>query len=103
MSLMLITHDLAVLAGLSSAIAVMKDGQIVETGETTAPCSGRTATPIRPGCLPPPATPGRCAGAGCRHPLLRSRLFMSAIAGRPACSARRPMTEAVRSVSLVHR
>ena len=34
MSLMLITHDLAVLAGLSSEIAVMQAGQVVESGAT---------------------------------------------------------------------
>ena len=36
MSLMLITHDLAVLAGLSSRIAVMQEGCVVETADTEA-------------------------------------------------------------------
>ena len=35
MSLMLITHDLAVVAGLADRIAVMRDGRIVEMAETT--------------------------------------------------------------------
>ncbi len=34
MALMLITHDLAVVSGLADRVAVMKDGEIVETGET---------------------------------------------------------------------
>ncbi|MGI1663055.1 ABC transporter ATP-binding protein [Palleronia sp. KMU-117] len=34
MALMLITHDLAVVSGLAHRVAVMKDGTIVETGET---------------------------------------------------------------------
>jgi peptide/nickel transport system ATP-binding protein len=34
MALMLITHDLAVVSGLADQVAVMKDGEIVETGET---------------------------------------------------------------------
>ena len=35
MSLMLITHDLAVVAGLADRIAVMRDGRIVEMAETS--------------------------------------------------------------------
>jgi peptide/nickel transport system ATP-binding protein len=36
MSLLLITHDLAVVAGLADHVAIMKDGAIVEAGETVA-------------------------------------------------------------------
>jgi peptide/nickel transport system ATP-binding protein len=34
MSLLLITHDLAVVAGMADHVAIMKDGSIVEAGET---------------------------------------------------------------------
>jgi peptide/nickel transport system ATP-binding protein len=34
--LMLITHDLAVVAGMADQIAIMKDGEIVEAGETVS-------------------------------------------------------------------
>ncbi|MFP1644426.1 ABC transporter ATP-binding protein [Pontitalea aquivivens] len=36
MALMLITHDLAVVAGMANRVAVMKSGRIVETGPTEA-------------------------------------------------------------------
>lgn len=36
MGLMLITHDLAVVAGLADSIAILKDGAVVEAGETRA-------------------------------------------------------------------
>ena len=36
MSLLLITHDLAVVAGIADHVAVMKQGEIVEEGETEA-------------------------------------------------------------------
>ena len=35
MALMLITHDLAVVSGLADRVAVMKDGEILETGKTS--------------------------------------------------------------------
>ncbi|MEC7237912.1 MAG: ABC transporter ATP-binding protein, partial [Pseudomonadota bacterium] len=63
MSLMLITHDLAVLAGLSSAIAVMQAGRVVESGTTEAlfrhPQHASTASLLaashhRPDTPPPP-------------------------------------------------
>jgi peptide/nickel transport system ATP-binding protein len=40
MGLMLITHDLAVVAGLADSIAIMKDGAVVEAGPTREDLSG---------------------------------------------------------------
>ncbi|MDO5529657.1 MAG: ABC transporter ATP-binding protein, partial [Paracoccus sp. (in: a-proteobacteria)] len=42
MALLLITHDLAVVAGMADEVAVMKDGSIVEAGPTEAVFRGRT-------------------------------------------------------------
>jgi peptide/nickel transport system ATP-binding protein len=56
MGLMLITHDLAVVAGLADSIAIMKDGAVVEAGSDHArDLSGRCAIPTRNPCfrLPP--------------------------------------------------
>ena len=100
MSLMLITHDLAVLAGLSSAIAVMKDGQIVETGETAQlfrhhshayTASLLAASSHRPAAVPVPEA---------RDPLLRIEALRLGYRGRGGLFRAAPVTEAVRGVSL---
>jgi len=100
MSLLLITHDLAVLAGLSNAIAVMKDGQIVETGETEKlfrhhshayTASLLAASSHRPAAVPVPDA---------RDPLLRIEALRLGYRRRGGLFGAAPVTEAVRGVSL---
>jgi len=100
MSLMLITHDLAVLAGLSRAIAVMKDGRIVETGETEAlfrhhrhayTASLLAASSHRPQPVPVPKAP---------DPLLQVESLRLGYRGRGGLFRTAQVTEAVRGVSL---
>ncbi|MGC6452566.1 MAG: dipeptide ABC transporter ATP-binding protein [Candidatus Puniceispirillaceae bacterium] len=100
MSMLLITHDLAVLAGLSSAIAVMKDGRIVETGETEAlfrnhshayTASLLAASSHRPEAVPAPDAP---------QALLRVEDLRLGYRGRGGLLRAAPLTEAVRGVSL---
>ena len=100
MSLMLITHDLAVLAGLSGAIAVMKEGRIVETGETESlfrhhshayTASLLAASSHRPDVVPVPDA---------RDPLLRIETLRLGYRGRGGLFRAAPVTEAVRGVSL---
>ena len=100
MSLMLITHDLAVLAGLSSEIAVMQAGHVVESGATEAlfrshrhAYTGRLLAasdhqPVRPAMRDDSA------------PLLHVEDLHVGYQGRRSfLSGRGAMTEAVRGVS----
>jgi len=100
MSLLLITHDLAVLAGLSSAVAVMKEGQIVEAAETETlfrhHSHGYTASLLaasrhRPEAVPPPQA---------AEPLLRIEGLRLGYRGRGGLFRAAPVTEAVSGGSL---
>ena len=101
MSLMLITHDLAVLAGLSSAIAVMKDGRIVESGATeTLFRSHRHAYTGRLLAASSHA-PARPAARQAATTLLHvENLHVGYQSRRPVLFGKGAMTDAVRGVSL---
>ena len=100
MSLMLITHDLAVLAGLSSAIVVMQAGRVVESGTTEAlfrhhqhayTASLLAASRHRPDTPPPPVMP---------DPLLRIEGLRLGYHRRGGLFRAATVAEAVRGVSL---
>lgn len=100
MSLMLITHDLAVLAGLSNAIAVMQAGRVVETGQTETlfrhhkhayTASLLAASRHRPARPTPPVSP---------DPLLRVQDLRLGYRGRGGLLRRPTMAEVVRGVTL---
>ena len=100
MSLMLITHDLAVLAGLSSAIAVMRAGRIVESAATEtlfrAHRHAYTAQLLAASRHQPARPPARDAAA----PLLQvNDLHVGYQARRSLLSREGAVTEAVSGVS----
>ena len=99
MALMMITHDLAVVANMAHRIAVMQNGRIVETGPTAHVLSHRThpytralfdASSHQPHLPPRPDTGSLLSAQGvtCTYPLPRPHPF-----------AKRPSFTAVRDIS----
>ena len=71
MALLLISHDLAVVAGMADEIMVMRGGAVMESGETAAVSPARS-TPIpaswrRPPCTCRPQAPPSAQAAGRRR------------------------------------
>ena len=68
MAMLLITHDLGVIAGHADRVTVMYAGRVVESADA-AELFSRDAPPVHPGAarLDPAARPGRREGAA-RHP-----------------------------------
>ena len=52
---MFISHDLRVVAAMSSRLMVMKDGKVVESRSRAANCSSRRRAPTPARCSPPPS------------------------------------------------
>ena len=52
MGLVLITHDLGIVARIATRVVVMYAGQVVETGRAPTPSSARPRIPTRRGCSP---------------------------------------------------
>ena len=64
LSIILVSHDLGVIAQMCDRVVVMKDGQVVETG-SVAQVIDRPAGRLHP---PPHRLPARPDAAGARHP-----------------------------------
>lgn len=98
MSLLLITHDLAVVADRCDRIAVMTEGRIVETGETTRVLAERAHPYTRRLFAASAHKPARKAQAG-PAPVLSVRDLRRSYPGPRQGLRRGPPVEAVKGVS----
>ena len=100
-SLVLVTHDLGVVAGACDDVAVMYAGRIVERAATGATCSAARRTPTREPCSPAargsttrrwrgcaPSRASRRRSPAATRAAARSR--RAALSRRPRCRSRAP-------------
>ncbi|NHF74143.1 ABC transporter ATP-binding protein [Paracoccus xiamenensis] len=100
MSLLLITHDLAVVAGIADHVAVMKAGEIVEEGETEALFRGQTHPYTRDLFAASRHVPARVAAAPDDTPILSVRnAVREYLLPRLSAFAPHPVLRAVDGVS----
>ena len=100
MSLLLITHDLAVVAGVADHVAVMKSGEIVEEGPTEALFRAQTHPYTRALFAASRHVPARVAAAQDDTPILSVRNAVREYAlPRPSSFAPHPVLRAVDDVS----
>ncbi|TRW95982.1 ABC transporter ATP-binding protein [Paracoccus sp. M683] len=101
MALLLITHDLAVVAGIADHVAVMKSGEVVEKGETEALFRAQTHPYTRQLFAASRHAPAQVAVATGDTPILRVENAMREYAlPRRSAFAPRPILRAVDGVSL---
>jgi peptide/nickel transport system ATP-binding protein len=98
MSLLLITHDLAVVADMAARIAVMKQGEIVESGPTARVLAERKHPYTRALFAASSHAPDRAA-LGAPEPLLAVENLRRTYPGPRQGFRRGPATEAVKGVS----
>ena len=68
MGLVLITHDLGIVARIATRVVVMYAGQVVETGTAAGDLRARPRIPIRAGCSPASRCPAARGAASSSAP-----------------------------------
>ncbi|MFD1794436.1 ABC transporter ATP-binding protein [Paracoccus aurantiacus] len=101
MSLLLITHDLAVVAGIADHVAVMKDGEVVEEGATETLFRTQSHPYTRALFAASRHAPARVPVAADDTPILSVReAVREYVLPRPSAFAPHPVLRAVDGVSL---